>query len=310
MRSRSLSACLAIPLLATALVACDGLAGRPTKVASGELYQSGEASYDDYFKKVHEQQVAAAGWSDESKAARAPLVKALDLAPTASNSTILSAAKKRKDDAAVKAAAEDTASAERAFAKKQNALAEGLDLLAEEGAKLRKQAIDDRRNMGADKADPEKVEKKEELKREVAAAADVASDLRSDARKGAKEAEDLADALKRELGVAVAGANAGHGVDDAAAFGAEAGAEAGLETRAEAHRGSLQPLSGGRRWRPARTCYITRAKDAAETRQPIGILEPMAPCSHVLHNACERGRRTAATERNPWAEKASLARVT
>jgi len=202
MRSRSLSACLAIPLLATALVACDGLAGRPTKVASGELYQSGEASYDDYFKKVHEQQVAAAGWSDESKAARAPLVKALDLAPTASNSTILSAAKKRKDDAAVKAAAEDTASAERAFAKKQNALAEGLDLLAEEGAKLRKQAIDDRRNMGADKADPEKVEKKEELKREVAAAADVASDLRSDARKGAKEAEDLADALKRELGVA------------------------------------------------------------------------------------------------------------
>jgi ribosome-associated protein len=197
---------LAFALFAATLPACEGLLGKPTKVASGELYESGEARYDGYFKQVHEEQIAAGSWAEESKAAREPLTRALNLTPTASNSTIISAAKNKKGDAAVQSAAEATTSAEIAFAKKQLENSERLEKLATEGVELKKQAVEDRRNMGADKADPDKVEKKEELKREISAAAEVAADLRDDAKKGAKEAEDLAQALKKELGVVGDGA--------------------------------------------------------------------------------------------------------
>jgi len=188
-------------VLLLALASCEAITGKPTKTAAGELYQSGDARYDDYFKKVHDEQVAASSWAEESKAAKKPLTTALNLPLTAGNSSILSAAKAKKDDAGVKSAAAETASAEAEFAKKQKENAERLDKLTNDGAELKKQTIEERKNMAAEKADPAAVDKKEEVKREMSAAVDAAANMRDDAAKGAAEAEKLVDGLKKELGV-------------------------------------------------------------------------------------------------------------
>ena len=188
--------------VAMAVAACEGgFGGKPSKMSSGELYQSGDGKYDPYLKKVHDEQIAAAEWAEQSKGARKPINRALNLPPNANNTTIIEAAKSKKDDAAVKSAAEETAALERNFIDKQKVNAERLDKLASDGAELKKQATEDRRNMGADKADPEKVEKKEEIKREVSAAAEIAANLRDDAKKGVTEGEKLIEALKKELGI-------------------------------------------------------------------------------------------------------------
>lgn len=194
---------LRILFMCLALAACEGIGigGRPSKMSSGELYQSGEDKYDPYLKKVHDEQVAAAEWAEQSKGARKPITRALNLPPNASNSTIIDAAKSNKADGAVRSAAEETAALERAFIEKQKVDADRLEKLAADGAELKKQATEDRRNMGADKADPEKVEKKEEIKREVSAAAEIAANLRDDAKKGALEGEKLIEGLKKELGI-------------------------------------------------------------------------------------------------------------
>lgn len=192
---------LVLALSTATLPACEAIFSKPTKMAAGELYESGDAKYDAYFKKVHDEQVAAGKWADDSKAARKSITTALDLPETASNSTILSAAKKKKDDAAVRSAAGATMAAELSFAKAQERNADRLDQLVVQGAELKKQAVEERRNMAADKADPEKVDKKDEVKRELSAAADVAEDLRDDAKKGAEQANGLAKGLEEALGV-------------------------------------------------------------------------------------------------------------
>jgi hypothetical protein len=189
--------------MCVALAACEGIGigGKPSKMSGGELYQAGDPKYDPYLKKVHDEQVAAAEWAEQSKGARKPITRALNLPPTASNSTIIEAAKSKKDDAGVKSAAEETASLERSFIEKQKVNADRLDKLAADGVELKKQATEDRRNMGADKADPDKVEKKEEIKREVSSAVDIAANLRDDAKKGVTEGERLIESLKKELGI-------------------------------------------------------------------------------------------------------------
>jgi hypothetical protein len=189
---RSFFAALLISTLV--VTACD-LQNTPTKVGSGQLYQSGDGRYDAYFTTVHQEQVAAGNWPDESKAARRPIVTALDLKPGASNGTIASAAREKKGDAAVARAADESIALERERAKKLNAIVPRLEELEKKGEELRKQAVDDRRNMAADKADEAKVAKKEEVKREISAALDAVSNMLTDAKRGAREAEDLAAKL-------------------------------------------------------------------------------------------------------------------
>lgn len=60
-----------------------------SKIRSGQLFQTGQAPYDDYFTKVHALQVEAAGWSDDKKAARRNLIDALKIATDAVDVTIL-----------------------------------------------------------------------------------------------------------------------------------------------------------------------------------------------------------------------------
>jgi hypothetical protein len=178
-----------------ALAACD-LINTPTKTANGELYQSGDPRYDQYFSAVHQEQVAAAAWPDESKAAKKPIVTALNLRPGASNTTILSATRAKKGDAALGSAVDETVHGEREFAKKQAAAVEKLDELEKKGEELKKQAALDRHNMGAERADEKKRDKKDEVKREITAAVDAVDSMATDARHGAKEADELARKLR------------------------------------------------------------------------------------------------------------------
>ena len=62
-----------------------------SRVAQGQLYLSGEARFDAYFRDVHALQVAAAGWADEKKRTRRPLIGVLALTPDAGDITIVQA---------------------------------------------------------------------------------------------------------------------------------------------------------------------------------------------------------------------------
>jgi hypothetical protein len=65
------------------------LLGAPSRVKSGELFETGSEKYDAYFKDVHELQVNAIGWTDERKASCRPLVDALKLTPEAADVSIV-----------------------------------------------------------------------------------------------------------------------------------------------------------------------------------------------------------------------------
>jgi hypothetical protein len=197
MKLHTTTAALAILLgvASSALGGCDVLVGS-TKTANGQLYQSGDGRYDAYFAAVHQEQVAAASWPDESKAARKPIITALNLRPGASNTLILAAVRDKKGDSSVASAIEQTTSAELERARRLNAAAAKLDDMEKRGEDLKKQAIEDKKNLGVDKADEKKVAKKDEVKREMSAAVDAVDSMGSDARKGAKEAEELAAKLK------------------------------------------------------------------------------------------------------------------
>lgn len=71
--------------IAIALLVLGGcnLLGGPSKVKAGELFETGDARYDAYFKEVHELQVAAAGWGDERRSSCQSLIDNLKLPPDA-----------------------------------------------------------------------------------------------------------------------------------------------------------------------------------------------------------------------------------
>src|SRR5690606_38668135 len=110
-------------------------------------------------------QVAAEAWTDESKAARRPIAKALDLTATASNATILSATRNASangEAGALRGPADETTRAELELARKLHAAASRLEDLEKHGIELRKQAVSERRNMAEDKANRAKLDKKDE----------------------------------------------------------------------------------------------------------------------------------------------------
>lgn len=196
MSLRSLAIAIAIGLSLPSLVTGCDIVNTRTKMANGQLYQSGEGRYDPYFAQVHQEQVAAASWADESKAARRPIVAALDLRPGASNATILSAVRDKRGDAGVGRAVEETVAAERERARRLGAQSDKLEELHKRGEELKKQVTEERRNLGAEKADPKVVAKKDELKQEIIAAVDAIESMTSDAKRGAREAEELAQKLR------------------------------------------------------------------------------------------------------------------
>lgn len=214
---------------AVGLVACFACASLPacdllgsSKVAQGQRYQADDQRYDPYFDNVHQQQVAAAAWPDDKKAARRPIVALLALTPAATDETIVTATRERAkkleggakldvatahvtpggggSDGPLFAAVEETVRLELERAHKLKARSEKLEELAKHGEELRKSADKDYSNRGADKADEKKTEKHRETRRELAGSVDVLRSLARDATRHADGAqdflEDLGDALE------------------------------------------------------------------------------------------------------------------
>ncbi len=183
-------ACMTAPLSG-----CDFI-NTPTKMGQGQLYTSGDGRYDPYFDTVHREQVAAANWGEESRAARKPIVTVLNLKPGVSNGSILAATREKKGDPAVGRAVDETTSAELELARRLNVAAARLEELEKKGEDLKRQAADDKKNAGVAKADETKMKHKDEVRREMSAAVDAVDSMASDAHKYAKEAEELASKLK------------------------------------------------------------------------------------------------------------------
>lgn len=194
MRLRGIALSLCIACAVPTLAGCEVL--QPTKTAKGQLYQAGDSRYDPYFSSVHEEQLAAASWKDEAKHSRRPIVSALSLPADAANWRILNSTRDKKNAPSLGGAVEQTTSSEIQRAHHLTSIATRLDELQRRGSELKSQVVTERSNLGADKADPAKVAKKDEVKRELSAAVSAIDSLASDARKGAKEAADLASKLK------------------------------------------------------------------------------------------------------------------
>jgi len=185
--------------LSFALLACD-FVNTPTKTAKGQLYQSGDGHFDPFFTQVHQEQVTASNWADDSKQSRKALVSALELRAGSSNALIIGATRDKKANTGLGPTVEATIASERDRAKKLSAAESRLEDLLKRGEALKKEAIEDRENMGADKADETKVKKRTEVKREVTAAVEVTEAMRDDAKHGSAEADELATKLRSVWG--------------------------------------------------------------------------------------------------------------
>jgi hypothetical protein len=177
-----------------ALLACEVL--QPTKMGHGQTYESGDGKYDPYFASVHQEQKSAGGWPEEANTSRKSIVSALALKPDASNSRILREVRTKQGDSSLASAIEQTTTSETARARRLQGEAVRLDEVRRKGEDLKRQATAERENLGADKADREKRDKKDEVKREVSAAVDSVKNMAIDARNGARDAAELASKLK------------------------------------------------------------------------------------------------------------------
>ena len=217
MKTRSAALFLVFALATTG---CDLFVGS-TKVAHGQRYQSDDQRFDPYFDAVHQQQVTAAGWPDEKKAARKPLIDALTLPPNATDDAIVTATRTRaksnngggkldvatahvtpvgSGDPPLFAAVEESVRLELDRARKRRATATQLEELAKKGEDHKRTADREYENRGAEKADQKKTDKRLELHRELGAAITVMRDLGSDANKDAQSGqdflEDIGDAIE------------------------------------------------------------------------------------------------------------------
>ena len=92
MNMKSMERTLALMAL---LVCCNLFGNTPSKVRSGQLYEPGTPEYDAYFKELHLLQVAAAGWDDDKRTSRRPLVDALKIEGDPADVSITQAAHER-----------------------------------------------------------------------------------------------------------------------------------------------------------------------------------------------------------------------
>jgi len=213
---------LAAFLASLAPLGCDQFGS--SKVAQGQRYSSGDTRYDPYFESVHQQQVAAAAWPDEKKAARRGLVATLALTPGASDDAIVSATRERAkklggqgakldlggprvtptqgatSDGALFSSIEECARAEQERAKKLKATSEKLEEMAKQGEALKKESDKEFENSGAQKADEEKQKKRREIRRELGGSVEALRSLARDATRAARDIDeflgDLGSALE------------------------------------------------------------------------------------------------------------------
>jgi hypothetical protein len=203
--------------LGALLLAPACMMGGPSRTAQGQLYTSGNPTYDTLFHDVHQQQVDAASWSDDKKGAHRSLVSALELTPDAPDVTIVQAAHEgaskvakqpgsvkldvdgtaahvvggASDGGALFRAIEDTSHAELERAKRLRALLPKLDA-------LNKQATDLEDHVKAD-FQKDGLAKQNEVTGELLSTTDVVGKLRTRAEREARESEDFVADLERAL---------------------------------------------------------------------------------------------------------------
>jgi hypothetical protein len=213
-----------LPTIRTTL-ACAALALAPacmlnpaSRTAQGQLYTSGNPTYDAFFRDVHQHQVDAASWGDDKKTAHHALVGALDLTPDAPDVTIVQAtheasskvakqagsvrldvdgttahvvASSGTDGGALFHAIEDSAHQELERAKRLHGEGPKLDALTKTANDLE----------GRVKADFDKygTAKENEVASEILATIDVIAKLRTRADGEARESEDFVADLERAL---------------------------------------------------------------------------------------------------------------
>ena len=212
-----------LAVLGLVLLGGCNLLGAPSRVKAGELFETGEARYDTYFKEVHEVQVRAASWPDDRKATRRPLVDALKLTPEAADVTIVQTTHERVssvsrdvgptklevngEEAHVTAlgaskvddptrelfkAIEATTRGELARAKSLRQIPTRIDELTKIGRELAPHVREDFAKHGG------RVPR--DVQEELTASYDVIGNVSRDARSGAREAEDFIADLRRAVG--------------------------------------------------------------------------------------------------------------
>jgi hypothetical protein len=192
-----------------------GVLGSPSRVRAGILYSPGSARYDAYFNEIHAQQVAAAGWPDDRKNTRKPLLDALKLVPDADDAMIEQATKDRLSSGILRlevqgtdvhvveaasarhdsprdvlAAVEVTAHQEVERAKKLSELPGRIEALAKTGRDLESHIAEDFASSG---------QKPFEVQEEIRASYDVLLSLSQGATREKKNAEQFVAELGRAV---------------------------------------------------------------------------------------------------------------
>jgi hypothetical protein len=76
---------------------CSCMRSKPSNVASGEMYQPGEHTYDEFFKSLYAVQLAMGQAPDREERVRQSVAKAVDAPPTATSDELSAALDKRLD---------------------------------------------------------------------------------------------------------------------------------------------------------------------------------------------------------------------
>ena len=200
------------------LLASSCMLDGPSRVGQGQLYTSGNPTYDAFFRDVHQQQVDAASWGDDKKGTHHALVAALELTPDAPDVTIVqatheSSSKGAKQPGSVRLetdgttvhvvasgsagdgslfhAIEDTAHQELERAKRLHSVEPKLDALGKQGSDLEGRVKTDFLKYGESKEN--------EVANELVASMDVVTKLKARAESEARASEDFVADLGRAL---------------------------------------------------------------------------------------------------------------
>ncbi len=181
-----------VALAAGTLDACEPY--QNTRTARGQLASVGMNPYDDYFKKVHAEQVVGAAWGEERREARKGLIASLGLLPDATNDTILAAIRARikaQSVAAVAPEVDAVAKAELSRADRVEAKAPTFEELANQGEDLKPNVAKDF---------PKDFSKRRDAENELGASAYTLRQLAIEARSHAREARRFAAELGETVG--------------------------------------------------------------------------------------------------------------
>src|SRR5215472_15986244 len=205
---------LGLGVVGASTLGCEVL-GAPSRVRAGELYAPGQSRFDAYFAQVHDEQTAAAKWSEDRRSTRKPLADALKLAPDASDDAlaqatrdhlgggllrlevsgddakVVPAADEKSEAHALLSAVEQAARAESGRARKLHDLPAKLEDLAKSDRELEEHIGEDFGKEGG--------QNPFEVRSEIYASLSVLAEVSSHSGREAKVADDFVASLQRAV---------------------------------------------------------------------------------------------------------------